>query len=658
MNIILNPIWFFFWITGFAGKNGCSASEYVKKGSATSEEVDSSFSDIDARDLSVIKNPQFESLSQMTFDDFIETFDLFHDPAGPIKSEINQSTIINLIAKNFFYGTLYTLNKSCIQERSSKGIRCPHYNKHILYQIQNDLRIVQHLQFCGCVELFKLLVDWIQAKMAASVKTNENTRRLRGAVDGLQEFLDFFLKEPSVFEGSCDGIETQKEIDYRYFQKISVCSLDRLERIGAFRVIPSIFDRFKPVLDDGYFLVFFRNFQNISLNLSYTSMRSKMNYFAKNAGFSTCTDAELMSVRFRVICDDLLPKKFDIKSSKMLERALSIIYAQMVPVLRALMLIDDEDQSAEILEVFKAACLNRKLSRVMTDLVLQVLDKMFHESDFIANARSVPCLSYTVFSKILNIFGWSQSSFLKSVIGLNLLFSTEVSLMFYGPLDKKTESSIILLAVADLERTTNVELIFLVVGYCPYLNAQDILTLSHKISLPPKPEPWSSEEAILEYNSSCLGVEILRQAAVLLHFIKRLQRRRSILMPFPCPVEILDFLHPKLFEYDPKRKAKEVHRLYPHHSLYNLAQLVLLRMFGIGFAQSRIKSDDFDIPEWREVIGFMNFMIQRNASLKGFSGPVEEFYDPIIRGLRPLSSDSEEYASMYRETAAEFFECF
>ncbi len=91
---------------------------------------------------------------------------------------------------------------------------------------------------------------------------------------------------------------------------------------------------------------------------------------------------------------------------------------------------------------------------------------------------------------------------------------------------------------------------------------------------------------------------------------------------------------PTLYLFD-KREATL--RDYPYRLTLNLMQMVLMRCFGISFAETRIFGSFPEEYDWQEALAFANFMIENirpELQLR--------FFDPILEGL---FSEGREIAS-------------
>jgi hypothetical protein len=291
---------------------------------------------------------------------------------------------------------------------------------------------------------------------------------------------------------------------------------------------------------------------------------------------------------------------------------------------------------------------------------------MIVDSKFISNAIKHLVLAKSVFDLLEYILAWSRADALEIAIKRNLLNLTEALFLFSGVLEYRRASMLILTAINDLRQTDSVELIVMVIAYCTVMDADRLQFFSDSIEVPSTLNPDFSRHAeyVFKYDLYVLGKTLLKQAASFIRsfggssiesrtIIARVENER---ISFPCPLEIIDSLFPKLYEYNPRQKASNEYNLYPHYSLLNLAQFLLFRMFSINFSSTRFSEDGLDTPDWGYVIGFLNFMIERAGVLNGVIADLVKFYDPIDEELKSIHVTASDYAIQYRERAVVYYE--
>ena len=636
------------------------------------------------RDFSVLLFPELKSVAEMTFAQVIDILEIYHNPENQHLSSKAPDILVQLIVHNFFQGHLGDIDVETINRRTSIGVRHPRYNRYVLSQMENDMRIVSHLGFEGCVKIVGQSMELIKKGLERTSTSYSTRQSLYSAVESVEEFLYFVLKRVArpyqIQRGDWRyTVQNERSHELSYYSSIvSVLSVSSIAALDAKHTIKVIVDRFRPWLPDETIFEFLHQFRLLLHNFSYFSLRLMITHLVEVGGKEAFCNLIMMPRRYSVINDSLFARITSTDPEKRKEQASATVYVQMCPVLRALMLIDSAKETSVYLTSFSTNSYPRVLAANPDGPIHRVLDHMIADTRFARRAFKNLDLAARVLNVLDLIFAWNRAQILKIAIRRNLLNLTEVLFMFSGGIDDDKAVELISDAIIHLRQTDSVELILLVAAHCCCMDATKLEALANSIETPEvlTKEFLQRSDLVYKYDLYALGKSLLIQAAtVIWSFGGNSIVSRSILarspnerIPFPCHPLIIDFLYPKLYEFDPakritdqmsdfeKRKlANKEYDLYPHYSLLNLAQFLLYRMFGITFSISRLQEDGRDTPEWREVIGFLNFMIGRAAKLNRVEGELVQFYDPVEEELKPLHLNAEEYAFTYRQLALNYY---
>ena len=324
----------------------------------------------------------------------------------------------------------------------------------------------------------------------------------------------------------------------------------------------------------------------------------------------------------------------------------------MLPILRSLRLVDPIERIESYLRVYKSVAQPQILGSQKESKMLRIFDHLLADSDFIVKSQSNPILAEQVMDLLDEIFEWNRAEVLFSAARRGLLNLTEAFLTFDWP-DEDLAMNLIAKTIQYITNIESVEIFALLVGHCRFIRPErlqrfaDSMDLSSILAL----TDLSDSESAFDYNRVALAKSILSHATTLLSLIPH---RRPVVaqyeneaLSFSCPAHFIDLLFPSLVKTidDP---APE-YNLYPNMMLVNLAQLILLRVFGIPFAATRVIDDGRETLDWSELIGFLNLSIEIHAQRHGITEPLVKFYDPIAEELTKQGLGPEEYAQKYRD---------
>ncbi len=564
------------------------------------------------------------------------------------KKLVNSKVLMNIISQNFLNGFFYEFNLRDVIGRRQSGYRHPRYNKLVLSRFEVDGRFGEYFGFNGCIELLVMCIKKLEQIPSESVC-------FPLAISELEDFfeyaVDFVIPRYPFAPDEAGYSASQERKLHRTHLKavIKDASFIRAFAIHGVRFHKILFDRFAPWIEPKELFEFVQQMSNLSLVIPYNSIRRVIKSLVAVGPAQAFCSHKLMAQRYKNMRQVL-------SSSPSLngDSLLANVYLEMIPVLRALMMSDPIDSIFLYLNYFSQVSQLATVDNILESSILPVFNDFITDSGFILKATSNPAWAEQIIICLDSVFGWNRVAALFTSARLGLINAAEVFLKFTH-LDEITAINLIRLTVNSLKQSYDVEIITLVVAYCRAIGPLHLQAQATSIDLDRlhAQTDWSYSRSILTYNRLVLGKYLLDHAATILHFFpifrSTLAQFEGESIAFSCPYNFIDNLLPTIFQHNFRPDALDVFFSYPSAVLINLGQLLLFRVFGIPFAASRASQDCCETWEWSEFIFYLNFVLERNASICGYSAPVVQFFDPIGAELKGKDYSPAEYAAKYRE---------
>lgn len=148
------------------------------------------------------------------------------------------------------------------------------------------------------------------------------------------------------------------------------------------------------------------------------------------------------------------------------------LYVQLVPVLRALMLIERIEKVDFFLRAYRDVA---EIFVLNGKLLMRIFDDMLVDSDFIVKAQYNQLEALQVLPLIEFVFGWQPGPALFTSVHSGYLNIAEVFLMQTNIEEDNAFKLLLSTAINGLEGTDSVEMITLVMGYCYTLGSAHLI---------------------------------------------------------------------------------------------------------------------------------------------------------------------------------------
>lgn len=602
--------------------------------------------------------PVIDKEEELTMDKVISILKVHSDKSFPQTTPANSIELVRIIVDNFVLGHLFPSdNDDSDEEQHGIEILNLNYNASVLENLKFQPRILNLLGLEGCVQIVQKALYVIDAKLLVFKKRKHAIKRLRNAVGKLEEFFRFAMEEMPV-----PTDYASVSLEYQAFVSIAhPLSFGTLARTNAKRFLGIILSRFRSCIPADHYSFLLDQLRPYFSAFQYTSLRFIVTDLVKLDDRRALTDPALMHLHYSALTPQFFMESTGRKALSR-QQVYAKTYLYLCPVLRALMMLDSCTEIREYLFAFADVAKPNRLAAESFGPLLRILDEMIVDAGFLRLAQSNLDMAREIFAYLDDIFDWDWTDMLFIAICRGLKHVTEAFLMLHPGFDYFNCVELARTAVYNHRRADSVEIVALVLAYCSFDFAElTKLVCINCVSLSvDSPLPQWKRGALSEYNREVIGEHLMLQMAAVMEMFSHICDKPRDLqalnanerIAFPCPPEIFDSLHPKLLGMNGSNLMKaDDNSNYPHYMILSVAQFILFRMFGIRFAHSRPVEDIHDAPEWCEIIGFMNAIIEQEAQVKGITGPLVTFYDPIAEKLKPLNLDGTQYAFHYRAAA-------
>ncbi len=121
----------------------------------------------------------------MTFAQVAEVLQLSRKPRI---NWFDYSSLLDIIADNFYNGHFLSLNLEEIKRKKNRGYKFPEFNKNVLERFESDPRFAKYFGFDGCVLLIQKCFKKLQ-------RISRSNKSLALAVGSLEAFLEYVVNE-------------------------------------------------------------------------------------------------------------------------------------------------------------------------------------------------------------------------------------------------------------------------------------------------------------------------------------------------------------------------------------------------------------------------------------------------------------------------------
>ncbi len=586
--------------------------------------------------------PDLNSVKDMKLEQIADILKLHYPPN---LETWDSHSLIRLIAENVYYGPR-SVSKEEMNHRKQLNYRFLRSNQFVLSSFARDERLMKYFGFGGCLRI----VEGCLIKLAEN-KPKKNPY-LDESVSNLEEFFETVLDElvpPYRLSITDTGYSRTREVQHysSYYERaVAKLYVDDVFETQSIKLYQVLLKRFAPWLGGNVFFNFLKLFRKNLHKVSYNKIRSFVTSLASLGPVDAFCSETLIPDRYFVNANEFGNGDNDDEDVRELKK--SCLYTQMVPLLRALMLVDNVKHTKSYLAVYNTQMRSSLIDENTETFALFVLDSMIADSEFIYKAQSNREHAEDVLNSIAKVFSCKRIDLLIGAIKLDLLNLAEACLMF-TPLTQLEAHSLIGFSITNLCYLNHVEIFAILIAYSPLSSTQledlsneiDLETLYTKIQ-------WDDQDSIFMYNRFALGKMMLTQSAdILKEFTDSRTVEASYLgerIQLPCPMSVLESLHPTLFLY---RNDMIEHGMYPNFSVINLGQVLLYRVFKIPFSISRTFEDCSESFAWTEVIEYLNFILYAYAQKLGLDDFIVKFHDLIDEKLRKRGLSEEEYGQEY-----------
>lgn len=551
-------------------------------------------------------------VEEMTTEELTDLLKLSYSPNSLVDGgKISSAMLAKLIADNFV--TLVNVpDESQILARKAQNYRYLLPSPSILSSVEADERLVSYLGFSGCLQIIQLIVsELINIAKLGQAKGLP----LKVAVLNLADFFEFVLKAvvPDYFSKGTRKRWFCRKVDESCFGKyykdvIMAVSFRQIVTLNGWRLGQVLLDHFRTWLSNVEIV-------NIYLQLK---PRYRKKYFRTLRSLLTH-----MTEMSRVFIDPTMYQKLyqriDIGSMSDID-SYKLFYVNSMPILRALMMIDDLDEIRSYLGSFFEH-LRLSISPSNQVHLLLALDSMMADAKFVKQAVKKKAEAFAVLELIFRKLDLSFTVDLPNAIRGNLFHLTE-SILLLTNVGARCSFDLITVASKHFDYECSVELLLLVVAYCFNMDSKKLYEYASTIDLGEQDFEtyWLDANQVHQYNLLAAVKHVITRTAKGLKSLEenvQFCSKDQILLPHPE-----DLYDSPVCLYLCGRIPAPADS-YPFHDLYNFMQLILLRRFGITFAQSRVIEQMPEFPNWSDILSFGNFMIEihRPDETARFSDP-------------------------------------
>lgn len=489
-----------------------------------------------------------------------------------------------------------------IEQRMAMKYRFLIPSDQILSLLASDERILTFLGFEGCLTI----VQGIMAnfcKVASEKNPTHLTELLKVAANHLESFVSHFLPftvPKHVCELRQQFGDVKSEAEY-YFE----CFLRFLQLIPPLEILnfncknmlPILIEYFHPWLPaDGYIALYSR-IKAFGTAERFDAFRKLFPVLVKYDSAGTLIDNK----HFPRLYGPFFGEP-DVLS----------LYVRMLPIMRALMLIDDTEATRKyISSIFQHTRFPK--SNTGRRALLIALNYMMTDVRFIDNFvnKKLGLKAWTIFREVLECAEFHFSDSFKLSMKLGRLHVLE-TLLYFMP--KEISEDVLNEIFVDVcnysEFATYSQMVCMLIAYREDITIEKLNNYLSELNMAETEAEtnWSNDEALLIYNTKASSYYLIKQIAVILDSVPDVEQfKNQERIPFPFPRELFDL---KLRQFSKDKKPMPMN-LWHYFVLNNIMQMILLRKFGITFAQSRMLEQIAEIPHWSEVLSYANVIIER-----------------------------------------------
>lgn len=610
--------------------------------------------------------PTLKEVSQMRWYEVADALKLRTTPGGRFVTNFGPDSLIEVVVRNFRMACFHDVSQDEIRQLKLAGYRHQRYNRNVLDDmIKDGGRFLRYLGFKGCLELVKRILDYLSGDLNSSSVHQAIKMHLTFSVGSLENFVKHVLYTQTApyhfIRGDPEyNYEHHCEVELTHYEAVrQIATPVIIAQIKSKNLLKIIIERFKRWLPDAEIFSLFAEFYR-------NCYHHEVGYF-KTVIYPIVRDNPDAFVN-----PSMIPNRY----ARLINRdcKLPVYYGQMVPVLRALMMIDALPVQRSYLTAYFSKSDLHYIGRDKQGPILRILDLMLAETKFaVFDMNKEFSHRLSVLRIILMGMGLSVDDALLAAVSRGLVNVAE-SLLVLHSMEWKSQRIILYQAVESERNTGSLENLSLAVAYAVELDAPKMRAYASRINLDDllQDKEWKLVNRIDYYNRMATLKHMMLHVADILEVLGNPRSTRSVFAQYenevislPCPIGIIDFLLPELKTY---RKNPAPLDLQPFSLLLIVMQVILKRVFGIPMMETRFVEDSADIYDWREAVDFANFMIAKHAKRQlvhrdedvpdletRMDLKVVRFVDPAFEvamsQIRRQTSE-DELASLYREVSS------
>ncbi len=545
---------------------------------------------------------------------------LSYSPEAPITLNFSIDTLANEVFTNF-RDRMSGNSAVKVENNRKKGFIHVSPPDLILFKVESDPKIVAFLGFRGCLQITKLILP-----LLAFPDFSPNVTKL--ALHQFENFFEFVLTR-TVPEYA---LENEKERNSYYLKYYSEClkslPIEYIIRTNSQCLILILIERFQEWIPQSDFKRYYLSLKRFKSQEKLPLMRAVLPELVKSANLDTFSSPGQISSLYGQVRLGSVKNAFE---------STYLMYVEMMPVLRALMLLDDVESGVDYLRNF---FLHFQLDD-MTGTFFVALDHAIADTEFISKAlqQMQRKKAFAILKAIFECIELDLYVSLKAAICLNLLNVSEALLLFLE-LNPQNQLEVLETCVLTLRNTSCLEPLVLVLAYCHDFDSQKMLAYASSLKLNElfKKINHNDFHEVLKYNNKASAVFVLIQAASFLNSLPIIKPDSMKRVAWHCPARVFD-TSLSLYRLS-KGKANE--NAYCQNITYNLVQMMLVRRLGISFFETRVNDAFDDAFDWREAMWIANFMIQKNCPKLDFC-----FFDPILENLDGRNYKDSKFKRLY-----------
>lgn len=618
---------------------------------------------IDTSSSSRITSP-VKDVSQMCWYEVADALKLCTTPGGRFSSAFGPEALMDAIVRNLRMSCYHDVSKEEIKYLKLTGFRHQRYNRNVLEDmIKDGGRFLRYLGFTGCLELVKRILFYLSEDLNSSSVHLSTLQALSFTIGSVEMFVQHVLYTQTApyryIKGDPEyNFESHCEVELSYYEEIrQIVTPDKIAQIKSFHLLDIILERFYRWLPDYEIFDFYAKFSHACTHLDIGYFKAAIYPIVRDYP-NVFTDLKQMRNRYKQIVNQ--------------DSTLVTYYSQMVPILRALMMIDSlNEQNTYLTTYFRVSQLNI-IGKNSDGPILKVLDLMLVETKFaVFDFKTQSSHRLSVLRSILMGIDLSLIDALIAAVRRGLINLAE-SIMVLHSLEDRLKDKVLVNAIFSEPNMNILENLALIVAYVFDLDVKKMRTYADTIDLDGllKTEDWKNYETVCFYNRMAALKTIILHVADVLEVLGNPLQTRSVLAQYenevislPCSLGMIDSLLPDLRSINALPAPFDS---TPFSLVLIVMQVVLMRVFGIPLMETRFGENTNDISDWREAVAFANFMIHKYAQKYILVGDEEvpdlemdlklvKFVDPafsmVMSQLRHQTSE-EELAILYREACS------